>query len=317
MPAEALEEYIAKYSNWGRWGSADEIGTVNLITRAVVRKATRRVEIGRVVQLSLPLDAGGPQTGAGGRFNCVRFSTATGTDHLAGKQTWLDSPLTHGFGFAEDTIVLPLHSGTHWDSLAHVFHRGRMYNGRSAAEVPAAGAAHSGAEKFSDKLVGRGVLLDLPAAQGVDWLEDGHAVSIDELEAAVDFGRLTIEEGDILLLRTGQLARCRRQGWGSYAGGPAPGLSFFTVPWLGEHGVAAVATDTWGVEVRPAELADSFQPMHLPALVYMGMPLGEIFDFDELALACAEAGRYEFFLSAPTLAITGASGAPPGPVAIL
>ena len=71
------------------------------------------------------------------------------------------------------------------------------------------------------------------------------------------------------------------------------------MPWLAEHGVAAVASDTWGVEVRPNELPDSFQPFHIPAVVYMGLLLGEMFDFERLAEACAEAGRYEVFFSAP------------------
>jgi kynurenine formamidase len=161
------------------------------------------------------------------------------------------------------------------------------------------------------------LLLDRPGGQGVDSLEDGHAIDVDQLEAAAEFGKVEIREGDILLIRTGHLHRARRDGWGTYAGGPAPGLSYYTVPWLATRGIAAVAADTWGVEVRPNELPGAWQPLHVPAVVYMGLLLGEMFDFDGLAEACAEAGRFEMLFSAPPLAFTGSAGGPPGPVAIL
>jgi kynurenine formamidase len=112
------------------------------------------------------------------------------------------------------------------------------------------------------------------------------------------------------------MARCFTQGWGTYAGGDAPGLSFHTVPWLAEREVAAVAADTWGVEVRPNELPDSFQPLHIPAIVYMGLLLGEMFNLEALSEACADDGRYQMLVSAPPLRITGTAGGPPGPVAV-
>ncbi|MEU9547211.1 MULTISPECIES: cyclase family protein [Streptomyces] len=314
---EALREYIDKYSNWGRWGEADELGAVNLITPAIVREASRGVSLGRVIGLGLPFDQNGPQTGVLGRYNCLRYSTATGTDHAYGLQQLNGAEPPHGFGYADDVIAMPLQSATHWDVLSHIFHEGRMYNGRPASSVTATGAQFSGAEKWRDRLVGRGVLLDLPATLGVDWLEDGHAIDADQLEAAAEFGKVEIREGDILLLRTGRLKRARAEGWGDYAGGDAPGLSYYTIPWLATRGIAAVASDTWGVEVRPNELPGSFQPFHIPALVYMGLALGEMFDFDGLSQACAEAGKYQVLFSGPPLAFTGSAGGPPGPVAII
>ena len=127
---------------------------------------------------------------------------------------------------------------------------------------------------------------------------------------------LEMRTNEPLVVRTGQLAGCRVHGWGAFAGGNAPGLSFLTVPWLHEHSVAAVASDTWGVEVRPNEIEGAFQPFHLPALVYMGLALGEMFDFDALAIACAEDGNYDMLVSASPLPFVGTAGGPPGPVAI-
>lgn len=314
---EALEEYIARYSNWGRWGDDDELGAVNLITPTIVRDAAHGVRAGRVIGVGLPFDQNGPQTGAYGRMNCLRYSTATGTDHAAGVQTLMGVDPPHGFGYADDVVVLGLQSASHWDALSHIFHDGRMYNGRPATTVTASGAEFCGSEVWRESLVGRAVLLDVPAALGRDTLPDGHAIDADQLDAAAEFGKVEIREGDILLLRTGKLKRARAEGWGTYAGGDAPGLSYYAIPWLASHGVSAVASDTWGVEVRPNELAGSFQPFHIPALVYMGLMLGEMFDFEGLSTACAEEGRYEMFFSAPPLAVTGSVGGPPGPVAVL
>jgi kynurenine formamidase len=317
LQGDPFDEYIARYSNWGRWGSGDQIGTANFITPSIVRDAARGVSAGRVISLAMEMNQAGPQTGQNGRFNCLRFSVATGTDHASGAQLWSGRQFPRDMGYSDDTVVLHLQSATHWDSLCHIFHKGRMYNGYPASEFTAAGALHNGAEQLKSTLVGRGVMLDLPRSQGVPWLPDGHAITAEQLEAAAEHGRVEIREGDILLLRTGQLSRCREQGWGTYAGGDAPGLSFFTIPWLAEKRVAAVASDTWGVEVRPNELPDSFQPFHIPGLVYMGLLLGEMFDLDALAEACAEAGRHEVLVSAPPIPVTGTAGAPPGPVAIL
>jgi kynurenine formamidase len=313
---DALDEYIERYSNWGRWGDDDQCGTANHITPQMVRDAAGLVRSGQVVGLGLQFNQNGPQTGANGRFNCLRYSVATGTDHTAGRQMWARGPLPREMGYADDTVVLHLQSATHWDSLSHIFHRGRMFNGYPADEFTAQGSARNGSEALRSKLVGRGVLLDLPRAKGVAWLEDGYAITADDLEEAAEYGKVTICTGDIVLLRTGQMARCLEQGWGTYAGGDAPGLSFFTIPWLANRKVAAVASDTWGVEVRPNELPNSFQPFHIPTVVYMGLLLGEMFDLEGLAAACADDGRYEMFVSAPPLAFTGTAGAPPGPVAI-
>jgi len=258
-----------------------------------------------------------PQERSSRWISGLRYSTATGSDHVTGQQGWGSDPFPREMGYSDDVAVLPLQSSTHWDALSHIFHRGRMYNDVPADLAAATGTTRNGIERLSGRLVGRAKLLDIPQAKGVRWLDDGYAITAADLDEAAAFARVEIEEGDMLLLRTGQLRRCRHEGWGSYAGGHAPGLSFFSLPWLHEHKIAAVASDTWGVEVRPNELPDSFQPFHIVGLVYMGLILGEMFDLERLSEFCATESRYEFLLAASPLAFTGAAGAPPGPVAIL
>lgn len=308
-----LDEYIRRYSNWGRWGADDEIGTLNFVGPDEVRQAAGLVRQGRVLSLTLPYDMRGPQSG-GFRNNPLLVTTATGLDHLAGAQDPLPWGPAKGFGFSDDIFISPTQAGTQWDALSHIFHRGKMWNGRDAAEVTSRGAAHNGVENLTGRIVTRGVLLDVASSRGVRSLPPGEAVTVGDLDDAAERQGVAIRRGDTVLVRTGFLGD-RRDDWGDFAGGPAPGLSLHTAGWLFDHEVAAIATDTWGVEVRPNEI-DRFQPLHTVALVHMGMPFGEIFDLDALATDCTHDGIYEFLFVASPLPITGASGSPVSVLAV-
>ena len=291
--------------NWGRLGADDQIGTLNFITPEKVREGAALVRQGKIVSCTLPYDANGPQTGTGRRFNPMLRMMATGTDVAA----LGDNP--HGFGFSDDMIIMPLQAGTQWDGFAHCFAEGQMYNGRDMRLVTSQGARVNGIEQVADKVATRGVLLDIPRFKGVDWLEPGTPVSIADLEGCAQRQGVTVARGDALLVRTGHMALCRAKGsWAGYAGGDAPGLSLETAAWLHAREVAAVATDTWGMEVRPNETPDCMQPLHLILIPNMGLLVGEIFDLDALAEDCAGDGVYEFMFVAPPLPFTGAVGSP-------
>ncbi len=104
--------------------------------------------------------------------------------------------------------------------------------------------------------------------------------------------------------------------WGGYAGGAAAGLGLASIDWVAGREIAAVATDTWGMEVLPNETPDVFQPLHIVFIVHMGLWVGEIFDLEALADDCAEDGVYEFLFSGPPLPFTHAVGSPLNPMAI-
>jgi kynurenine formamidase len=201
--------------------------------------------------------------------------------------------------------------------LSHCFTDGQMYNGYSANLVTSNGARKNGIEKIAAGVVGRGVLVDVPRVKGLPWLEPGYAISVADLEQALAAHGVEAGRGDMLVVRTGHLALCRsRKDWGTYAGGDAPGLSFYTADWVHQRQLAGVATDTWGMEVRPNEIPDSFQPLHQIFIPAMGLLIGEIFDVEALAADCAADGVYEFFFAAPPLPITGAVGSPINPLAV-
>jgi kynurenine formamidase len=311
-PSEAmLNDYYQRYSNWGRWGAEDQRGTLNFITTEHVRRAAGLVRTGKSFTLQLPMDADGPQTGAFGRVNAIHTMVATGTDHAAGHQGY-----AHGFGFADDSVFLFLQGGTQWDSLAHIFRDGKMYNGYPATEVSSAGAVRNGVENMPT-VVARGVLLDVPRALGRTHLLPGEPIGPELLDLTCERQGVEVGTGDIVLVRTGDMAARRNlPGWAGYAAGDAPGLSLLAMPWLAEHEIAGIVTDTWGGEVRPNEIEGAFQPVHLVMVVSMGLLVGEIWYLDDLAEDCADDGVYEFLLVAPPLVIPGAVGSPVNPQAL-
>jgi kynurenine formamidase len=151
----------------------------------------------------------------------------------------------------------------------------------------------------------------------VDWLEDGYGISNDELDACAAAQKVEIRRGDFVILRTGQMERCLAEGaWGGYAGGDAPGVKFENCYWSYEKEIAAICSDTWGVEVRPNETTEAKQPWHWVVIPAIGLTMGEMFYVKELAADCAEDRTYEFFFSGPPLVISGGTGSPINPLAI-
>jgi kynurenine formamidase len=298
--------------NWGKWGADDERGTLNYITPADIVRAAGLIRRGQVFSLAIPFDAKGPQVNQPRRFNPIHRMVITGPDCTTGAIKF-----PGGVGFSDDMVIMPLQCATQWDGLSHCFEDGRMYNGYDANEVSSRGAKRNSIDKVARGVVARGVLLDVARAKGEKWLEPGYAITADDLDATLAADRVQVGRGDAVLVRTGHITLCRARGeWGDYAGGNAPGLSFHTADWVQQHQIAAVATDTWGMEVRPNEFPDTFQPLHQVFIPNMGLTIGEIFALDELADDCAADGVYEFFFVAPPLPLTGAVGSPINPLAI-
>ncbi|GLY29739.1 cyclase family protein [Kineosporia sp. NBRC 101731] len=317
-PEGAIAAAAQRCSNWGRWGEDDRIGTLNFLDDEKRREGAALVRRGVSFSLSLPFDTNGPQNGWRRRTNPVHTMLDTGTDAERGVQGF-----PHGLGGADDVIFMPLQSSTQWDGLGHIFDHGRAWNGRAAGDVVTSeGDRVTGIETAASQIAGRGVLLDVARTLGQDGeLTDGFAVTAGHLDETAARQGVSVGRGDILLVRTGRLTRARRdlaagRGWCDYAGGAAPGLSFTTADWLHDTEIAAVATDTWGFEVRPNEFEVAFQPLHQVVIPHIGLFIGEMWDLDALAADCAHDGVWDFLLTAAPLPVTGAVGSPVNPIAI-
>jgi kynurenine formamidase len=304
-------------SNWGRWGDADEIGTLNLIGPEQLRAAARTVSSGEAVSLGLPLDAYGPQPGqhqGTERYNPIHLVTEKGY-----------VPEYRGdICVADDHISMPLQAATQFDALAHISYDGQMYNGFSNRSVTWKGAEFCGIDKVSAGVAGRGVLLDVARHHGLETLPPDHVISAAELDAVAARQGVSVEPGDILVIRTGWVERFKAglpvgEFWAA-----SPGLSLESAAWLREHDVAAVCADNNSVEAMsslpdgPVSPSDPEQAwvFHMVTIRDMGLTLGELFDLEQLGAACAHDGRYEFFFSAPNLRVPGGLGAPLNPLAL-
>ncbi|MFF4116470.1 cyclase family protein [Streptomyces sp. NPDC001714] len=225
------------------------------------------------------------------------------------------------FSLAQGIDATGPQAATRWHGLGRGHDTERAWHGspRTTADD---GDCVTGIEHLRDAFTGRGVLLDVGRAVGDarGELADGFPILEEHLRDTVEAQGATssVRRGDIVLVRTGQLGRVRRLGtWDGYAAGAAPGLSFTTLGWLHRTEIAAVAADTWGLEVRPYEFTEPVSsPLHRIAVPDMGLPLGEMWDLEALAADCAADGVYEFLLVAAPLPATGAAGAPVNPIAV-
>lgn len=218
-PEGSIAEAAKAYSNWGRWGADDVLGTLNFLDEAKRREAAALIRRGASFSLAQSFDMNGPQKGWRRRTNPVHTMLDTGTDAALGLQGF-----PHGLGGADDVIAMPLQCSTQWDGLGHIFDHGKTWNGRDAAKtVTSEGDLVTGIEHMAPHVAGRGVLLDVGRTIGEDGeLPDGFAITEEHLTATAEALGVSVGRGDIVLVRTGQLARARRDGWGDYAGGPAP-----------------------------------------------------------------------------------------------
>jgi len=307
-----LRATAERCKNWGRWGPEDEAGTLNFVSPEDLVNAGRLIRKGKAFSLGLNFDRNGPQRGLwGNRFNPIHTMLATGTDAVSGNQD------KGGLRYADDMVSLPLQCGTQWDALGHIFFDERMWNGYDARLVDSGGAKKNSIDKVKSRMAGRGVLLDVARHCKIQCLEDGTAITIDDLEATARAQAVEIRRGDFVIVRTGQMEdRLERGDWGGYAGGDAPGLGFETAEWIFRKQIAAICTDTWGCEVRPNETTEASQPWHWVVIPMIGITMGEIFYLKDLAADCADDKVYEFFFCGPPLPITGAVGSPINPMAI-
>jgi kynurenine formamidase len=305
---EDFRELGRRLSNWGRWdadGRRDERGTTNLITPERVAAAAGLVQDGKVFDLGIPFGSDGPQPG-GARINPVLLVSETGADQN----------FPGAFHYADDYVFMPLQSASQWDGLAHVYYDGELYNGFPSSDVTPHGARHLSIEHQAKGITGRGVLVDVARHRGVDWLEPGEVITPAELDAALAAQGTRLDGGDVLAVRTGWRRKFLADGDASSFMAGEPGLGLACCEWLHEHDVAAVCSDNWAIEALPGEVEGEVLPVHMVLIRDMGMTLGEILDFEELAEDCAADGRFDFFLTAPPIKFRGAVGSPINPLAI-
>jgi kynurenine formamidase len=291
-----MEHLTRELSNWGRWGLDDELGAINLITPAKRIEAAALVNLGAAVSLAhdesteMAVDNNPP-------FGHKMLTT--GADPSA--------------SFAFDQFVVSFHTEfiTHLDALSHVFYGDKLYNGFSRQSVTAAGAQKLDVLQLKDGIFTRGILFDIPRLKGRPYLEPGEAIYPDDLERWEKQAGVTVEPGDVVLIRTGRWQR--RKALGAFI--PTAGLDVSCARWLHEHDVAALGSDGKS-DVIPSRVDGVAMPIHLLVIASMGMPILDNLDLERLADMAAAKRRWVFLFSVAPEPVPGGTGSPVNPTAV-
>jgi kynurenine formamidase len=298
VDAATVERWMEELSNWGRWGKDDEKGTLNLITAETRRAAARLVRDGVSVSLA--------------------------HDEIEERAKWNPFPFQHllirgpsaGNPSSADSFSVIFHGATHThlDALCHFSYREHLYNGVPSNTIaPPEGCERNAVTALRDGVLTRGVLVDVAALDGARWLDPGRAIRPADLEAWEAKAGVKIGPGDALLVRTGRWARWAEKGpW--LLGQSSAGLDASCAPWLRERGVAILGTDV-GADVRPTGIEGYPNPIHVLALVAMGMPLLDALDLEAVAAEAQQRGRWEFLFTMAPLRVVGGTGSPVNPIA--
>lgn len=309
-PEEEVLGYFESLSNWGRWGEDDELGTLNLLSPEKTRRALELVREGVTVSCARTVEfAPSPEA----PIPPVHFMVESGEGWATGQK--LTNRVSQG---ATDFFGMVFHGYTitHVDGLSHFFWQGKMYNGRPAHLVSTSlGATAESVDIARGGIVARGVLVDAPMVRGVDWLERGEGVMPEDILEAERRCGFRIEEGDVLLVRTGQLYRRQVEGpWDPRREG-STACQAACLPLFHERGIAMLGSDT-GNDVMPSGYPSMSNPIHQVGIVAMGLWILDNADLEELARACRERGRWEFAVVIAPLPLRGATGSPVNPLAI-
>jgi kynurenine formamidase len=292
-----VDRWMTELSNWGRWGKEDQRGTLNLVTRERSRRALTLAKDGVSVSLSHPY---------------IEQKADDATSPFGHEMQGVDT----GGPFVSDRFTISYHgfAHSHMDSLCHMSHEGKMYNGFPRTEVTSDGCAKLAITNFAQGIVARGVLMDIARLKGVKYLEPGTPIYVEDLEAWEKQAKIKVGPGDIVFVRNGRWARRAASGpW--QASRQAAGLHASVAPWLKFREVAMLGSDNIS-DVLPSGVEGVSMPIHQVALVALGMPLFDNLDLEAVADEAARRSRWEFLLVAAPLAVSTATGSPLNPLAI-
>ncbi len=293
-----LEKWMTELSNWGRWGKADELGTLNLITPAKRLQAARLVKEGFAVSMSHDAEKEkGPDNPRPFVHEMLSTSATPNSSSHSDSFTIAHHGLAH----------------THLDALCHFFYKGKMYNGFSREEVTEKGAGKLSVYQARKGIFTRAVLMDIPQLKGVPYLDPGTAIYPADLEAWEKKSGSRVEPGDVVLIRTGRWAR--RAEKGAWPPAQLAGLDVSCVRWLKARDAAVLGSDA-ASDVRPSGVEGFAQPVHTLTIVTLGTPILDNCDFEDVSRESLKRKRWSFLITTSPLAVPGATGSALNPIAV-
>ncbi len=294
---EEFVDYKRRFSNWGRWGADDQLGTLNFITPDVRRAAAALVREARSVSCANPLAVTPASRNPNPAQHFMRFGPTGSSDYLG--------VAYHGF------------VNTHIDALCHIWTGpwGEMYNGRPSSDVTSAGSRSNSVEHWRDGIVTRGVLYDVPRFRGTAHVELDRPVHGWELADIARAEGIEPQPGDAVLVRSGAAPFFEAHPGFPHSSPPStPGVHVSALEFLHETSAALLG---WDLQEAGGQTEYAARiGVHEVAIPYMGLPLLDNTDFERLAATCAELGRWEFQLVIAPLVVVGGTGSPVNPIAM-
>jgi len=291
--AAEFDELFKQVSNWGRWGKDDQLGAVNLITDAKRKQALALARAGVTVSLAHTLL----------------------TERAEDNNNPFEQTMLRGNFMDRYAVTYHGYAHSHIDALCHILYKDQTYNGYARAEVNTdKGCTKLGIDNLKSGVVTRAVLVDAPRLKGVDFLEPGTPLYVEDLEAWEKQAGVKLSAGDVLLLRTGRWVRRAKLGpWD--VGQKAAGLHASVAPWVKARGIAMVGSDV-GEDVTPSMVEGLALPVHTLFIAAMGINLLDNQDLEAVAETAARMKRWEFMITIAPLAVAGGTGSPANAIAM-
>jgi kynurenine formamidase len=297
-----MDRWKVELSNWGRWGKDDQKGTLNLITPVKRKEAATLVKEG--VSVSLAHDV----------------MTEKEIDN---PQPFENVMVSVNDVRALDRIAVAFHglAVSHMDALAHHYIGGKMYNGFPQSEYVTMekGAQKGAIINVKEGVFTRGILMDIPRLKGVEYLEPGTPIYVEDLEAWEKKAGVKVSPGDALFIRTGRWAR--RAKLGPSDPSIRAGLDASVIPWLRQRDVAVIGSEV-SLSVLPfppttqVTNKDDYLPVHNFVIAALGMTVLDNLDFDALSEAAAARKRWSFLVTMAPITLPRGTGSPINPTAL-
>jgi kynurenine formamidase len=315
----------------GSPGSREEgLGRLVLLTPEVVANAAKScIRSGQRVSLNWDLT----------RLELANFNRAPTQHHIV--------PLLGGVAY-DDVYIFNPQQSSQWDGLRHFSapfpttdnpSRRLFYGGVTASDISNRSNTRIGIQHWAKEgICGRGVLLnyvEYAQRHSITYkaLSD-HSIPLSViLDVAKEQGS-TFRRGDILFVRMGLTKQWDKEmtiesklEYTASANPQHAGLEGTEemLRWIWDEGFAAVASDAVSFEVYPPKglygrgQGEKDVPglfMHEYLIAGWGMPVGELFDLEELSERCRQENRWDFFVASSPLNMPGGVSSPPNCLAL-
>jgi kynurenine formamidase len=313
MPLTELLKDAPK--NWGKWGDADEVGSLNYLDAAQVLRGVSAARQGKVFTLQVDVGHAGGDPVWPGRSGAIRTQVMDKGHWISGRAPNFPG----GLEYADDFVSMFLQGSTQYDALGHVWYDDTLWNGYPA-DSTCGGMSKASVYPIAVRgVVGHGVLLDMARHRGKDVLDVAETFTHQDLQACAAKQGVEIRKNDILVIRTGWIAKfykvSREEFYGNFV---EPGLTHSKelVQWFHDMEIPNLVTDTIANEVTVDPVSGVVLPLHNALMRNLGVTLTEIAWLDDLAADCAADGQYDFLYAAAPLKVVNGTGAPVNPLAI-